>query len=334
MKFRNLGKTKLKVSAIGFGAWGIGGVTPGPTSYGHQVDDTSLQTLDYALDSGITFFDTSSVYGYGHSEELIGRAFEHKRDQVVIATKAGLERYDEAPDFSPSYLIESVESSLMRLRTDYIDLLMLHNPPQESEIDGDTIANLADDLKNQGKIRAFGVSLRSPLDGAAYIEKLGVDALQTNFNLLDQRAIDCGLMELVRQEKVSLIARTPLCFGFLSGKITEDTSFDDQDHRSRWPKEQIFDWLRGASAIGACMDKSNGQTPVQFALRFCMSFPEITSTIPGMLSPDEVRDNVAASGLGLLTAEELNDVRGVYKELNAKSEQNFKNRNGDLGRVN
>src|SRR5215203_5260822 len=126
MKYRALGRTGLTVSEIGFGAWGIGGRTVGQTSYGDTDDATSLAALGRALDRGITFFDTSSAYGNGHSEALIGRAFASSRQRVVIATKAGYEAWDRPPDFSAAAIVASAESSLARLRTDYIDLFQLH----------------------------------------------------------------------------------------------------------------------------------------------------------------------------------------------------------------
>ena len=127
MKYRPLGKTGLIVSEIGFGAWGIGGRTVGTTSYGDTDDAMSLAALRRARECGISFFDTSAAYGNGHSEELIGQAFEGSRTSIVIATKAGYDSWDRPPDFSPAAITVSAEASLRRLRTDYIDLLQLHN---------------------------------------------------------------------------------------------------------------------------------------------------------------------------------------------------------------
>src|SRR6266567_241709 len=131
MRYRPLGKTGLQVSEIGFGAWGIGGRTVEQTSYGDTDDRTSLAALERALERGITFFDTSAAYGDGHSEELIGRAVRGVRSRVVITTKAGYDSWDRPPDFSPRAIAASTERSLLRLGTDYLDLLQLHNPPCE-----------------------------------------------------------------------------------------------------------------------------------------------------------------------------------------------------------
>ena len=132
MNYRSLGRTGLIVSEIGFGAWGIGGRTAGHTSYGDTDDARSLAALERAVECGITFFDTSSAYGNGHSEELIGRALARPRDRVVIATKAGYDSWNQPPDFSAGAIVASAERSLARLRSDYIDLFQLHNAPQDA----------------------------------------------------------------------------------------------------------------------------------------------------------------------------------------------------------
>src|SRR5919197_1411698 len=131
MKYRPLGRTGLVVSEIGYGAWGIGGRTAAETSYGDTDDRVSLAALARALDLGITFFDTSAAYGDGHSEQLIGQAVKARRAEVVIATKAGYESWERAPDFSSAGIIASTERSVQRLGSDYVDLLQLHNPPIE-----------------------------------------------------------------------------------------------------------------------------------------------------------------------------------------------------------
>src|SRR5882724_10158294 len=128
MKYRQLGATGLQVSEIGFGTWGIGGRTEGETSYGDTDDGASRDALGAALDRGVTFFDTSNVYGDGHSETLIGEALGPRRNQVVLATKAGFVGYQVPADFSPANLRASLFGSLRRLRTDVVDLLQLHNP--------------------------------------------------------------------------------------------------------------------------------------------------------------------------------------------------------------
>lgn len=312
---RPLGRTGIRVSEIGFGAWGIGGATPGATSYGATDDRTSELALAAALDAGINFFDTSAVYGYGHSETLIGRVFAKRRAEVVIATKAGLTRYGEPADFSPAALETSLTSSLERLSTDYVDLFQLHNPGADVIEAPDAVLDFVNRARASGRIRAFGVSVRTPEDGFAAIARMRPDAIQVNFNLLDQRALESGLAEAAAAEKVSLIARTPLCFGFLGGGVDETTKFSDDDHRSRWPAEQVARWCDGARRMMAFRDPRAGETEAEFALRFCLSFESVASVIPGILTAEEATANAKASALGSLPSGTVAAIRSAYGAL-------------------
>ena len=139
--------------------------------------------------------------------------------------------------------------------------------------------------------------------------------------MLDQRAVGCGLVNLARETKTSLIARTPLCFGFLSGKIAKDTQFESWDHRSRWPRKQVNAWVDGAAALLNCMSNRSVQTKSQFAMRFCLSFPQISAAIPGMTTEEEVLENVRVSDLGPLTTMEMKGLKRVYLENNSFADQ-------------
>ena len=316
MNYRRLGETNIIVSEIGFGAWGIGGITPGPTSYGPTDDIVSLNSLKRAFEKGITLYDTSNIYGAGHSESLIGRAFKSQRDKVIIATKAGFADYDKPPNFSPSSIRKSLEESLIRLQTDYVDLLQLHNPTGKIIQKHEDLLNLGEKLKQEGKIRAFGISVRSPEDGLLSIQHLKPDAIQTNFSLLDHRVIDCGLIKSAQKANISVIARTPLCFGFLTGEFDSSTRFPSSDHRSSWPPQQIERWVEAAQQMLNIRTNPKLQTPIQFALQFCLSFDSIASTLPGMLSEEEVLENVYASEKGPLSKSELETISATYHSLN------------------
>lgn len=300
MKYRALGTSGLTVSEIGFGAWGIGGQTEGNTSYGKTNDALSREALERAFALGITFFDTANVYGDGRSEALIGATFAGMRNRIVIATKAGLSRFDTPPDFSPETLRRSLEDSLDRLKTDRIDLLQLHNPPPELfERSPESYAAL-EDFKREGMIRCFGMSVKTPAEAITLISRHHVAALQLNFNMLDIRAIDSGLFEIARQQDIGVIARTPLSFGFLSGLVSTATKFPPGDHRRRWPQKQIEHWITGARATHDAAGSLAGQTRSQTALRFCLSFSAVSSVIPGILTPQEAEENAKASDLGPL----------------------------------
>jgi aryl-alcohol dehydrogenase-like predicted oxidoreductase len=299
MKYRALGATGLKVSEIGFGAWGIGGRTVGATSYGDTDDRTSLAALDRALGQGITFYDTSSAYGDGHSEELIGRAFEGRRTQVVIATKAGYDSWTRPPDFSPAAVVASTERSLRRLRSDHIDLLQLHNPPPEALREG-ALREALGRLQAGGKIREWGVSAKSPVDALEALREFGAGVVQANFNMMDVRAESGGLFAEVVARGAGFIARTPLCFGFLTGTIRRDSVFPEGDHRNGWSREQLENWIDGAADLLEAVGARPGEEGAHAALRFCLSFSAVSCVIPGILAPPEADANAAASKLGPL----------------------------------
>jgi aryl-alcohol dehydrogenase-like predicted oxidoreductase len=312
MKYRALGRTGLDVSEIGFGAWGIGGRTVGTTSYGDTDDRTSLAALDRALDRGINFFDTSSAYGNGHSEALIGQAFASKRDRAVIATKAGYDAWDKPPDFSPTAVVASAEASLRRLRTDYIDLFQLHNPPLEALRTPELREALAG-LQKAGKIRAWGVSAKSPVEAIAALSEFDVAVVQANFNMMDVRALD-GLLSEVKRRKAGFIGRTPLCFGFLSGTISKDSVFPPGDHRLGWSRAQLDNWIDGAADLLAAMKAAPGREGAQSALRFRRACPAISSVIPGILTPAEADENALASARGPLPPETVEVVLEINRE--------------------
>jgi aryl-alcohol dehydrogenase-like predicted oxidoreductase len=311
MNYRSLGRTGLKVSEIGFGAWGIGGRTDGHTSYGDTDDATSVAALRRAFELGITFFDTSSVYGYGRSESLIGEALGPARDKVVIATKAGYARWDQAPDFSPAAVTASLEASLRRLGTDYVDVLQLHNPGVQALSDRPLVEALQGLVRN-GRVRTWGASMRSPGEALLALQATSIPVLQVNLNMLDVRALDCGLMQAAEARGIGLIARTPLCFGFLSGAIREDTVFPPGDHRAGWPPAQTRRWIEGARDVLAAARASAG-TPTQTALRFCLSFPQVSTVIPGMLTPAEAQENAEASTLGALSPGAVDAVLAINR---------------------
>lgn len=309
MNYRALGTTGLVVSEIGFGAWGIGGRTAGETSYGETDDRASRAALERALALGITFFDTAPAYGDGRSERLIGAALAGTR--TVIATKAGIARFGAAPDFSPARIRRSLEASLGRLKTDHVDLLQLHDPPPDLfETAPETYAAL-EDMRREGLIRAFGVSAKSPADALALLRRHAVPVVQVNLNMLDTRAIACGLLALAEGNGIGVIARTPLCFGFLAG--AEQREFLPGDHRRRWPTQQIERWREGARAAHAIAG-SAAESPGQTALRFCLSFPAVATVIPGILTETEAAENARASDLGPLPAAVRDRIVSLNKE--------------------
>ena len=313
---RTLGKSGLQVSSMGFGTWGIGGPYAGTTCYGPTDDAVSLRALEVALEHGVNLYDTAPTYGGGHSETLLGQAFRHKRDQVIFATKAGYERFDQPPNLSVTDMVRVFQDSLNRLGTDYIDLLQLYNPPVEVMMQtSDAILSWVDSLRRQGAIRAFGVSVKSPEEGQLAIEKLNPDAIQVNFNMIDQRIIDNNLLMQAEKANVALIARTPLCFGFLAGTIEENIQFDSRDHRSLWPRTRISQWIKGGN-IMAKLAKTHHLEAVEAALRYPLSFRSVACVIPGMMQESEVRENCRLTQAGPLDKQMVTEIRDLYESNN------------------
>ncbi|MEI7607523.1 MAG: aldo/keto reductase [Rhodospirillaceae bacterium] len=303
MRYRRLGRTGISVSEIGFGAWGIGGWQPGQLSYGSTDDATSLNALDRALELGLNFIDTSSLYGLGRSEELIGRVVKGRRERVVLATKAGYLDHNTV-DYSPSALERSLQGSLKRLDTDFVDLFQIHGASMDVLRGDPGIVTCLERLRAAGAIRSFGLSANSPAHAVAAIDEFGFEVVQVNFSMLDIRAIECGLFDLARKGDVGVITRTPLAFGFLTGTIAEDTEFPLEDHRHRFNGPQLARWSRQSRRVLEIVnEREERYTNAQAALRFCLSSPEVSVVIPGILTPAEAEENIASSDLGPLPAD-------------------------------
>jgi aryl-alcohol dehydrogenase-like predicted oxidoreductase len=313
MKYREIGKTGIKVSEIGFGAWGIGGETAdGANSYGATDDNESRRALQRAFELGITFYDTSDIYGYGHSEELLGEVFGKRRGEVVIAGKAGFTKHSGPHDLSPAYLRKCLEGSLKRLRTNYIDIYQLHSPSMDLvEKTPEAIEELKK-MKQEGKIRAVAISVKNPADAIPAIEKYGFESIQVNFNMIDQRALEFGVFDLAEKRGAGIVVRTPLAYGFLTGMI-KDIHFGPHDHRSAWPESQLARWAK-APELFAFLSKGKNWTPTQLALKFCISFPAVSTVIPGILRPNEAEEDAKASDLPPLGEKEIAAAFRVYKD--------------------
>jgi aryl-alcohol dehydrogenase-like predicted oxidoreductase len=294
MEYRQFGKTDLKVSEIGFGAWAIGGgAKVGDTAigWGDADDQTSTQAVHAALDAGINFFDTADFYGLGHSEDLLGRILSKNRD-ITIATKVGHRNIDEkiVLDYSADHIIKACEQSLKRLRRDVIDYYQLHSARIIHLQNGECIEAM-ESLKAQGKIRYWGLSLNTfhPEPEAKFLleRNLG-QGLQLVFNLINQRAI--GVMQDAAKKGYGIIARMPLQFGMLTGKFNATSAFAADDHRSFRLTPEII-----KSSLKILEEKvwpgSSAQNKTALALNFILAFNEINTVIPGIRTAEHVKQN-------------------------------------------
>jgi aryl-alcohol dehydrogenase-like predicted oxidoreductase len=298
MEYRSFGNTDLKVSAVGFGAWGIGGASMAaetPIGWGSTDDETSIAALRRANDRGINFYDTADFYGLGRSETLIGEVFGNRSD-VVIATKVGhrlTEKGEIFMDYSGAYIREACEKSLVRLQRDAIDYYQLHTAKIKDLKDGDCIEAM-ETLGREGKIRYWGVSLNTfhPVPEAEYMltHELG-HGFQLVLNILNQRA--APLLRKMAAAGYGVIARMPLQFGLLTGKFDAATRFEKNDHRSfRLTPEVLRQTLSALQPAWELCEKY-GITKAGLALSFALSFPEVSTVIPGIKTPRQADLNTS-----------------------------------------
>jgi len=319
MHYRRLGRTGMMVSEIGFGGLPIGGVR-----WGSVEDEVSLAALQRAFDLGINFFDTADVYGRGHSEELIGQAFAARRPNVVIATKAGMDFYagDEArPNFAPDYIRAALERSLRRLRTDYVDILQLHDPPPKLAED-DTVWETLADLKREGKARFFGISARTAGEAAAYLKAAHAagdhsrrfgDTLQVAFNLLDQEAAAKGVFVEAFRQDWGIIARVPLASGMLTGKYAGDHYFPPADFRSAWPRERLREIAARVDALRFLV-RPPVESMTLAALAFVLSQEAVATVVTGARTAEQVEENARAPELAPLPQDDLRRAQELWDQ--------------------
>lgn len=310
MEQRQLGSSGLTVSAIGLGG----------NTFGATVDgDEAVQTIQQAIDQGITFIDTADVYSMGRSEELVGKAIAGQRESVVVATKCGiqLDSGAHAGGLSRRWIIQAAEDSLRRLGTDYIDLFYAHRPDPSTPID-ETLRAM-DDLVRSGKVRYIGCSNYRSWEvarGIGISQHLGLDrwvAAQNRWNLID--GLDSPELENAAEALgVGIIPYTPLASGILTGKYRRNaepetgTRFADlAGLRGRLTEEKVA----RAERVQAWAE-DRGHTSAEAAIAWLLAHPVVSSVIAGARSPEQVTANIRAAGW-TLTPEE----RDELKELDA-----------------
>ena len=311
---RRLGKTGLKVSALGFGGWAIGGNAWG-NSYGPTDDAVSRAAIQTALEAGVTLFDTADVYGHGHSEALLGEVLSAwPGPPPVVVTKGGINFYrrDETlePDWTPLALAHAVQQSLARLRRETLDVFLLMNPvvgDLEKYKVWDTLAA----LRRAGKIRFCGVSVAEPSDGVWLLEnQCPVDVLEVGYSLFYQGAT-VALLPLARKRGVGILAREPLANGFLSGKYALDAAFPEGDIRATLPPEYLAAMAETADAL-SFLTGGGTRTMAQAALRFVLDDPAVSCVIAGAKTPAQVTENVGAASVPPITETERKHIQSVF----------------------
>jgi aryl-alcohol dehydrogenase-like predicted oxidoreductase len=312
MHTRTLGRTGLEVSEIGYGAWGIGG-----SMWLGADDDESLRALGRAVDLGLTLIDTALGYGDGHSEELVGKVVRERDERIVVATKIPpRNRIWPAPDgidpddaFPADHVRACTERSLRNLGLDAIDLQQFHVWSDEWVGRG-SWRGAIDDLKAEGKIRAFGVSINDhqPANALKLIESGAVDSVQVIYNVFDQSPED-ELLPACAEHGIGVLARVPFDEGALTGTIGPGTEFPEGDFRNRYFRGDRLEQV--AERVQAILDDlgiEREQLP-EVALRYVLSQPAVSAVIPGMRSVRNVERNCAVGDGKGLPAEQVAALR-------------------------
>jgi aryl-alcohol dehydrogenase-like predicted oxidoreductase len=310
MEYRELGRTGWKVSAISLGTWAMGSL------WGAVDERESLATLNRALDLGVNFFDTADVYG---SEHLLGKLRRQRSEPFYIATKMGMQVNPNVRGYRRDNMITFVENSLRNLGTETIDLMQLHCPP--IQVYNSDVFAILDDMVKQGKIRHYGVSVERIAEAEKAIAFPGVQSVMIIFNIFRQRPAEDFFPEAKRRG-VGIIVRVPLASGMLTGKMTHNTTFARDDHRTFNRQGQAFD--RGETFSG--VDFETGLkaveelrllippkvTMAQLALRWILMFDAVTCAIPGAKRPSQAEDNINAAELPALSDTTMEKIRAIY----------------------
>lgn len=316
MKTRIFGATGRTVSEVGLGTWQLG------ANWGDVSEDAALATLRAAYESGTTLFDTADVYGMGRSETLIGRFLRETRASVYVATKLGRFSPPGWPEnFTRAGIRQHTEASLKRLGVETLDLTQLHCIPFDVLKQGEVFEHLRE-LKRDGKIRDFGVSVESMEEADFCVRQPGVASLQIIFNIFRQKPIHTLFAEAKRR-KVALLVRLPLASGLLAGKFTQDTTFPAQDHRNFNRDGQQFNvgetfaglpFSKGVALADALKPLvPAGMKLSDMALSWCLDFDAVSAIIPGARNPEQARSNAHASDLPPLGRELHQKLADIYE---------------------
>lgn len=330
MRFRSLGTTGLQVSELGLGCSALG------ASVFHSDETESVRVLEAAFDSDINFFDTAGSYAYGRSEALLGQVFSQRRDKVIIATKTGflpssLARFGRVlvpvlgsarrlitpykrtlkglskkrQDFSSRHVITSLEQSLRRLRSEYVDLFQLHNPP-EAVLERDDVFETLEKLRQQGKIRHYGISAATTAEALTSLGRTGVSVVQVEFNLL-QRDAAAKLFGEAKLRNIGLLTRVP----FARGVLTDYGQVRTGSHTiSKEGLENVKSRVRVVqNALGS------RQFLPEAALRFVLGHAQVSSVLAGTTSERHLRENIRALDEPLLSAEDMQLVADAFADL-------------------
>lgn len=283
MKKRLLGSTGLQVSEIGYGAWQL----CNSDSWGGMDDRTALRLIDEAVGGGINLFDTAPNYAHTKSESILGKALKNRRDSIVLVSKFG--HTPEGPkEFTVDWFWKSLDASLGRLQTDYLDVLLLHNPPSEFYAGTDPVWAAMEEARVQGKIRHYGASLDFATEVRDCLTNTGSEVLEVLFNVFHQDVRYA--FDTVREHNAGIIAKVPLDSGWLTGRFGANSRFEGI--RARWSEEEIAQRAGLVSDIGWLT--ADGSELAHKAIAYLLSYDEVSCVIPGIRTQQQLDSNLAA----------------------------------------
>lgn len=319
MNFRRFSEGGRAVSEVGLGTWQLGG-----SEWGEVSEPEALAILQAAADAGINFLDTADIYGHGRSETLIGKFLREVPDpgRFFVATKLGRSPDPGWPDnFSAKTIRLHTEKSLTRLGVDSLDLTQTHCIPVDV-MQGNEVWEALRGLKKEGKIKAFGASVETVEEALCCLQVDGLSSLQIIFNVFRQKPVD-ELLSQAREKGVSIIVRLPLASGLLAGKWTRESRFGERDHRQFNRDGQAFNvgetfaglpFEKGLELVDQLRPLVPMDWPMsEWALRWCLDFPEVTTIIPGATRAEQVRSNARASARAPLSQATHQTLREFYE---------------------
>jgi aryl-alcohol dehydrogenase-like predicted oxidoreductase len=317
LNYNNLGKTDIKVSELGFGAWSIA-----LDWWGKKIEeDEAKRMLKKAYDLGINFFETGDMYGKGKSERLIGEVFKDMRDEVVLSTKYGYDfseveqiGHKELPQkFDEDFTRKALRDSLKRLQTDHLDMYGLHNP-KLNHIRDDSIFNVLDSFVADKSIKTYQVALGPAIgwtqEGIETMERPNVSAVQTVYNILEQTPGN-ELMKKAEEKEVGILVRVPEASGILTGKVNAETKIDEKDHRSVRKGEWIKASLAKVEVLKPIAER-NGLTITELSMKFIMSKKGFASVFPTVVSEEEIVNYVEMTKGGYVSASDMKEIDELY----------------------
>ena len=306
MRYKKFGNSDLKTSVVGFGGWPMG-----RGHYGSFDDDEVVRAVHASIDLGVTLFDTAAVYGWGEGEKLLGRALEGKREDVVIVSKAGIPWDEEGGgrrrDSSRESLEKSLNESLTRLQTDYLDLFLIHWPDESRPMSVPMEAFA--DFQKQGKIRYGGVSNFSPQQMSDCLDVFSIITNQVGYHLFDQRP-EPEIIPFCADNGMGIMAYGSLAHGLLTGTMTPETTFEEDDWRRSlmafgqpiFKGQNFLDNLKKVDILKE-MAADKGFSVAQLALAWVASEPTVSVALVGARKPEEIQENVAAADWELSPSE-------------------------------